>query len=375
MTFYLAQVVPQLYVPSTGTTQQYIPIVTVPNKVETQPRLIQPQQLQHSALVRYPVYLTPYLLGNPQQGYKRVHIYSNAPIPISYSPYTYAPPRPTEIPKHITQNYGAIPTQVNTKVTEVQTFPGPPSYSYSSEQYTKPIYETDLLKSSPYTPTVSQFTALKENIQPSYQVKQIPYPKTHIYSYVLHPRPKQRPPIKLLNNDDIVTITPSQEIEITEQTNTHLHKPVNIVSQLSASPHHETTENIADIFVEYPVTKAFPSKITQSNLGSTFQTLSQVLKLLQKTKPLPQTPKVNIKYKTPEDDKKLETKENEFVQNFPALTIEGGTPGRPGIDYPIYDQIPETKFSCKEQRYKGFFGDPETNCQVCRRIPPLLCTI
>lgn len=38
--------------------------------------------------------------------------------------------------------------------------------------------------------------------------------------------------------------------------------------------------------------------------------------------------------------------------------------GRPGIDYPALAEIPPTAFNCKEQRYKGFFGDPETNCQV-----------
>ncbi|XP_070490649.1 uncharacterized protein [Chironomus tepperi] len=48
--------------------------------------------------------------------------------------------------------------------------------------------------------------------------------------------------------------------------------------------------------------------------------------------------------------------------------IRDGSPGpnsgRPGIDYPNYHKIPETSFSCKEQRYKGFFGDPDTKCQV-----------
>lgn len=42
----------------------------------------------------------------------------------------------------------------------------------------------------------------------------------------------------------------------------------------------------------------------------------------------------------------------------------GPNTGRPGIDYPALAEIPETSFNCKEQRYKGFFGDPETNCQV-----------
>lgn len=52
------------------------------------------------------------------------------------------------------------------------------------------------------------------------------------------------------------------------------------------------------------------------------------------------------------------------TQIFPAPNAEGGTPGRPGIDYPTYSSIPETSFTCKNQRYKGFFGDPETYCQV-----------
>lgn len=52
-------------------------------------------------------------------------------------------------------------------------------------------------------------------------------------------------------------------------------------------------------------------------------------------------------------------------QSFPADQNElGGTPGRPGIDYPALATIPTTSFDCKTQRYKGFFGDPDTNCQV-----------
>lgn len=42
----------------------------------------------------------------------------------------------------------------------------------------------------------------------------------------------------------------------------------------------------------------------------------------------------------------------------------GATRGKPHIDYPAYATIPETNFSCKDQRYKGFFGDPASGCQV-----------
>lgn len=48
----------------------------------------------------------------------------------------------------------------------------------------------------------------------------------------------------------------------------------------------------------------------------------------------------------------------------PFDTPDGGTPGKPGVDYPALSTIPKTGFSCKTQRYKGFFGDPDTNCQV-----------
>ncbi|XP_011303113.1 uncharacterized protein [Fopius arisanus] len=51
--------------------------------------------------------------------------------------------------------------------------------------------------------------------------------------------------------------------------------------------------------------------------------------------------------------------------NIPTMAIKyGATRGKPGIDYPAYAVIPETNFNCKEQRYKGFFGDPSTRCQV-----------
>lgn len=44
--------------------------------------------------------------------------------------------------------------------------------------------------------------------------------------------------------------------------------------------------------------------------------------------------------------------------------LDDSTPGKAGLDYPVYSVIPKTEFSCKSQRYKGFFADPETKCQV-----------
>lgn len=47
---------------------------------------------------------------------------------------------------------------------------------------------------------------------------------------------------------------------------------------------------------------------------------------------------------------------------------EGGDysaiPGEPGIDYPIYTEIPKTSFDCVNQRWPGYYADVEAQCQV-----------
>ncbi|KMQ93305.1 hypothetical protein RF55_6599 [Lasius niger] len=56
---------------------------------------------------------------------------------------------------------------------------------------------------------------------------------------------------------------------------------------------------------------------------------------------------------------------NEITRPGPKTPLKyGATRGKPHTDYPAYATIPETDFTCKDQRYKGFFGDPATRCQV-----------
>ncbi|KAG0418529.1 hypothetical protein HPB47_004765 [Ixodes persulcatus] len=38
--------------------------------------------------------------------------------------------------------------------------------------------------------------------------------------------------------------------------------------------------------------------------------------------------------------------------------------GTPGQDYPIYNTVPQTGFSCKNHQYPGYYGDTEAQCQV-----------
>lgn len=43
---------------------------------------------------------------------------------------------------------------------------------------------------------------------------------------------------------------------------------------------------------------------------------------------------------------------------------EANVPGVPGIDYPVFGNIPDTSFECSKQQYPGFYADMETGCQV-----------
>ncbi|XP_040581354.1 uncharacterized protein [Lepeophtheirus salmonis] len=43
---------------------------------------------------------------------------------------------------------------------------------------------------------------------------------------------------------------------------------------------------------------------------------------------------------------------------------ESPIPGVPGEDYPIYNEVPETSFSCEGQVEGGYYADPEAECQA-----------
>merc|ERR1712243_301779 len=38
-------------------------------------------------------------------------------------------------------------------------------------------------------------------------------------------------------------------------------------------------------------------------------------------------------------------------------------PGEAGVDYPVYNQVPDTGFDCRSQTYPGFYTDPQADCQ------------
>lgn len=44
--------------------------------------------------------------------------------------------------------------------------------------------------------------------------------------------------------------------------------------------------------------------------------------------------------------------------------------GVAGRDYPIFREVPQTRFECEQQQYPGYYADPEAECQafhICQR--------
>ncbi|KAI5646940.1 chitin binding peritrophin-A domain-containing protein [Phthorimaea operculella] len=169
------------------------------------------------------------------------------------------------------------------------------------------------------------------------------------------------------------------------------------------------TASLQDLLSSLQLNKSIPKPITRENVGSSIRTLVQVLNALKalqhnevdtpvvlsspkpfsSSTPVAVTPQPAI-VDTPTpaiDDADLHEEPylahvntpSQHLDDLPPLSPgsssqrfplqvhsddEGGTPGRPGEDYPILTTIPPTSFDCKSQRYKGFFADPETRCQV-----------
>lgn len=127
----------------------------------------------------------------------------------------------------------------------------------------------------------------------------------------------------------------------------------------STSPSIATTDKygaLNELLNGYDLGNRLSNKITAENIGSNIQTLSDVLEILQKEAGYQET-----RTKKPAATRRPEYRPDPIDEYD---TGDVGNPGRPGIDYPTLSVIPKTSFDCKTQRYKGFFGDPETQCQV-----------
>nr|XP_029715789.1 uncharacterized protein LOC115259370 [Aedes albopictus] len=162
--------------------------------------------------------------------------------------------------------------------------------------------------------------------------------------------------------------------------------PTQIIDTASASG----STSLADLLKKLQDSNHLPKTLTPDNIDNSIRTLVKILNNLKASQQVHQQPEQD--FTTPEEydhhqpptsvkahpkpPKKPSShhssssddddSSSSYMPHHPELgpTPPGPNSGRPGIDYPNLSEIPETSFSCKEQRYKGFFGDPETNCQV-----------
>jgi len=147
---------------------------------------------------------------------------------------------------------------------------------------------------------------------------------------------------------------PEQELFSTKAKKLRRPKPKRPTTPIATT----TTDKygaLNELLNGYDLGNRLSNKITAENIGSSIQTLSDVLQILQK-----------------EADQQVQPKKPKPEYRPDPIdeydTGDVGNPGRPGIDYPTLSVIPKTSFDCKTQRYKGFFGDPETHCQVINII-------
>ncbi|XP_050100986.1 uncharacterized protein LOC126581409 isoform X2 [Anopheles aquasalis] len=139
--------------------------------------------------------------------------------------------------------------------------------------------------------------------------------------------------------------------------------------------------SLSDLLKNLQDNNLLPKTLTPDNIDNSIRTLVKILNNLkangryQATSSVRPDPADEVAYERPGNYSQAPQEEPErYVEADPyhhgppmlinKIVTPGPNTGKPGIDYPALAEIPETSFSCKEQRYKGFFGDPETNCQV-----------
>ncbi|XP_017142487.1 trithorax group protein osa isoform X2 [Drosophila miranda] len=132
------------------------------------------------------------------------------------------------------------------------------------------------------------------------------------------------------------------------------------------------TSSLAEILHKLQASNHLPQTLTPDNIDNSIKTLIRILQNLKQTQTIAHNPPQHHETKhssSSHDDYDYNTDSGE--DHAPATGSDKGpnkhpgpSTGRAGIDYPNYSVIPQTSFECTKQRYKGFFGDPETNCQV-----------
>lgn len=162
--------------------------------------------------------------------------------------------------------------------------------------------------------------------------------------------------------------TDSRKPIIVYQQPEQIQRPVIYLPEYKQQPTPPPVEkaSLDTLLKKLQASNTLPQTLTTDNIDNSIKTLVKILSGLKKqpkfTKPIVVADETDyVDNAAVVDDNQPPSEDDEM---YPPDTVEGGTPGRPGVDYPALSSIPQTSFNCKTQRYKGFFGDPDTNCQV-----------
>ncbi|XP_017847445.1 uncharacterized protein LOC108603286 isoform X2 [Drosophila busckii] len=250
---------------------------------------------------------------------------------------------------------------------------------------------------APYTPArLPELTPTRAPLlykhQPTLRLQPVapPTPKykaTRRPIYVAPPTPSQQ----------TVQITPkySYKPTVLEAPSVKLkpvHKYAARPNQLDSDLPDIHSSSLAEILHKLQASNHLPQTLTPDNIDNSIKTLIRILNNLKQTQSqtlskLPDLPQQQQYEHESSKQQYASSKpssadyEEQAVDTttLPALVDSsdaavyklnapnkhpGPSTGRAGIDYPNYADIPKTSFECTSQRYKGFFGDPETDCQV-----------
>ncbi|KAK9504773.1 hypothetical protein O3M35_008962 [Rhynocoris fuscipes] len=218
-------------------------------------------------------------------------------------------------------------------------------------------------KDDSVTITQSQEIDVSTLAEPKYQTKYV----TAKPNVVTIPRKEHHYPVNYHQHDEYDSVPLSdhqhQNDDSIEQQDIDQQQQAVLDDHIGAAD-DDVDGQFNNILGGFSLAKSLPEKITAENLDSSIKTLSKLLRILQRANALPHSAKTLVSNLPRNKDHPLSVKVSKISPKIAHSDDDSGTPGRAGIDYPAYDEIPETHFSCKEQRYKGFFGDPETGCQV-----------
>uniref|UniRef100_A0A336MGL1 CSON001423 protein n=1 Tax=Culicoides sonorensis TaxID=179676 RepID=A0A336MGL1_CULSO len=202
-----------------------------------------------------------------------------------------------------------------------------------------PMYLPKFIKTTP-VPLQHNHNQNPSTYHPTMKTYYVPSQNNIKYVTPLHPKPTV--------SYDHTSPRPS-----TTTTTSRPYKTVTITPGDNESPDFDGN-SLAVLLRKLQETNHLPETLTPDNIDNSIRTL----KSKDRYKVTPK-PDISNDY-----DYKYYDDANDDLDATKPIGPPGPNTGRAGIDYPNYSEIPETSFTCKEQRYKGFFGDPDTNCQV-----------